>query len=173
MENNLNRFCESLKSLDPDEHKDDLVNLIYEITDLIEEESDISSCYQTIFKFIENCDGSDIGSPGPLVHLVEKNYPDYVLQLLKSIKAKPTSSSIFLLNRILNSELDAKDRKEYLSLLKFLSQNEAVSDISRKEAYEFYEHQLSKRTIQMHAVGRGKAAPLMRALGETRVRANI
>ncbi len=145
MENNLNRFCESLNLLDPDKHTDNLVTLLYEITDLVEEEPDISSCYETIFRFIENCKDADIGSPGPLVHLIEKHYPDYVSELLASIKTKPTNSSIHMLNRILNSELTAEDRKEYLSLLKFASQNKAASEIAREEANEFYEHQLSKR----------------------------
>ena len=146
MENNQNRFCESLSSLDPAQHTDNLVTLLYEITDLVEEESEISSCYRTIFKFTENCQDADIGSPGPFVHLIEKHYPDYVPELLESIKTKPTSSSVHMLNRILNSELTAEDRKNYLVLLKLASQNEAASEIVREEAIAFYEHQLSKRS---------------------------
>ena len=51
-----------------------------------------------------------------------------------------------MLNRILNSELTAEDRKNYLVLLKLASQNEAASEIVREEAIAFYEHQLSKRS---------------------------
>ena len=145
MSNNLDRFCESLNSLDLAGNKDNLVALLYEITDLVQEEPDISPCYEAIFRFIEKCQDADIGSPGPLVHLIEKHYPGYVPDLLTSIQSKPTSSSVHMLNRILNSELSAEDRKRYLELLKLASENEEASEFAREDASDFYEFQLSKR----------------------------
>lgn len=84
----------------------------------------------------------DIGSPGPLVHLIEKFYPNYVDELEASIVRKPTSHTLWMLNRILNSNLSENERASFLELLLQAQTNEIADQNAREEAKHYYEYQL-------------------------------
>jgi hypothetical protein len=66
---------------------------------------------EPILRFMEGHPSIDYGAPGALVHFVErfrsKNYQE---KLVESIRRKPTSHTIWMLNRLINgtTELDAR-----------------------------------------------------------------
>ena len=122
---------------------DELIIKLYDIVDLIEDEDDISSAFECIFIFFENHPDSDIGSPGPLVHLIEKFYPKYIDNLILSLKRSPTFTTIHLLNRILNSELKQDIRTKYMKILELIANSKTINSEISNEAKEYYEHQNS------------------------------
>jgi len=142
MESIIEQFCKALSSLDPKD--DELVSHLYDLTDLLEGASEISTTFGPIFCFIESNPESDLGSPGPLVHLLEDHFPKYVSRLIESIENKPTSIAVFMLNRILNSGLSTETRAKYMSLLASVANNENANTTTKEEAQGFYVHQTNQ-----------------------------
>ena len=134
----IEEFCERLASIDSED--DELMRQLYDATSLIEDVTDISHAFEPIFNFIEVNPEFDLGSPSPLVHLLEVHYPKYVPRLIESLKSKPAYTTVFMLNRILNSDLASNIREQYLSLLTGIANNENTAPTVRKQAKEFYKH---------------------------------
>ena len=146
MSDKIELFCKQLDSLSPVDENDDIVSELYELTDMIQNEKNLPLTYETIFKFLENNADADIGSPGPLVHLIETSYPNYVLRLLESLETKPTYNTIHMLHRILNADLTIKDRQIYMNVLKSISENESNFISVRTEANDLYNYQTSQNS---------------------------
>ena len=140
MENCTSLFCNKLESLQCD---DSVVEKLYKLVDLVEGCKDISETYDSIFTFIENNPVSDIGSPGPLVHLLEESYPDYVPNLISSLQHCPSLTTLWMLNRIINSSRTTEeDRNNYIELLKKISRSNSFNAAVCQQAEEFYNHQI-------------------------------
>lgn len=56
-----------------------------------------------VFDFFERYPNEDLGSPGGLVHFVERSYPEYKARLLFSLRKAPSLSVVWMTNRILNA----------------------------------------------------------------------
>ena len=136
----IKEFCNTLNLL---KENDELIIKLYDVVDLIENEHDISDAFESIFKFFEKHVNSDIGSPGPLVHLIEKFYPKYINNLILSLKRNPTFTTIHLLNRILNSKLEQNTRTEYIKILELIANSKTIDLEISNEAKQYYEHQNS------------------------------
>ena len=139
MSSNILKFCEGLSSYVSSE--EDLVSELYDLIDLVENESDISSAYDSIFNFFESNPNAEIGSPGPLVHFIEKSFPNYVPNLLKSLGLQPTNMTVFMANRIVNAEIDSGTRKLLLNSLKEITLRSDVNSSVRDEAKGYLEFQ--------------------------------
>jgi hypothetical protein len=55
-----------------------------------------------MFRTMERLDGVELGTPGPLVHTLETWRGGYEKLLAESARRKPTSLSVWMVNRILN-----------------------------------------------------------------------
>ena len=143
MEDKLEQFCSELKKLDP-EGSDGLVADLYDLVELIDEKDDISSVFETVFKFFEDYPDADVGNPGPLVHMMERRYPNYMFALLNSVRNNPTYMSVFMLNRVLNSDLSSEKRENYLELLKAAAFGDSEDEIMKENAQELYQYQTER-----------------------------
>lgn len=86
----------------------------------------------------------DFGSPGPLVHFVERFYKrGYEDELVKSISRRPTSHTIWMLNRVINGAKEPVERETFMKVLKSCSENSAADEPAKKVAIHFLER-LSK-----------------------------
>lgn len=114
MDKELFDFIEKLKNSVND---DDFISIAYEITDQLEEKENGFVAVEPILMIIETNPNIDFGSPGPLVHYVERFYEHgYEEKLIDSIKRRPTELTVWMLNRIVNgSEGDKK--KYYIKLM--------------------------------------------------------
>jgi hypothetical protein len=62
---------------------------------------------------MENNSGIDFGSPGPLVQFVERFYKNgYEHKLVESIHRKPTTHTIWMLNRVINGAQTPEEKSE-------------------------------------------------------------
>jgi len=143
MNKDLENFVERLDSLNPADGAD-IVDFLYELTEEIENIEGVEQVIPNIFEFIERYPEVDIGSPGPLVHLIENYYPQYVDYLISSMKRKPTANTVWMINRILNSKINADERKNYLQLLLQAQANEQADHYAREQAKHFYDYQVKK-----------------------------
>jgi hypothetical protein len=109
MEHELNKLMVKLeKSI----MKDDFIDFTYDIVEKIEEREDAFEAIQPIFKLMEKYPNVNFGSPGPLVHFVEKFYKNgYEEKLVESLKRQPTQHTVWMLNRVINGSQG--DRKAY------------------------------------------------------------
>lgn len=98
---------------------------------------------QTILNLLErlsdtpNLDDCALGSPGPLVHELEK-LPGYEPQLIESVSRFPTPLTIWMVNRAMNA-LDQHDERwdQLLAVLKQAAVVRNAAPGAREEAMQF------------------------------------
>ncbi|HEY9102667.1 hypothetical protein [Chitinimonas sp.] len=95
---------------------------------------------EPMFKLMERFPEADFGSPGPLVHEIEA-MNGYQSQLLRSLARKPTSLSVWMVNRILNSCETQQNRDKWLEQLKLIAENQDAPYSARQSAEEFLLYQ--------------------------------
>ena len=96
-----------------------------------------------IFSLLERFPDAEFGSPGPLVHELEA-IPDHLPLLRDSLRRRPTHVTVWMVNRLLNTELSRDQREAWLSELRAASEHPLASEQTRKFAEEFLEHQKVK-----------------------------
>ncbi len=139
MKNKLQQFCLGLENLDASENFGVIVDL-YDLVELIKDEEDISAAFEPIFRFFEKYPDADVGNPGPLVHLMERHYSNYINALLSSVKSKPTYMSVIMLHRVLILGISDQARVEYIELLEAVATNKDSDEGARYVALECCEY---------------------------------
>lgn len=137
------QFELGLFKLKPDD--DDFSYKVDQLVELVPEESR-ESLIPSIFKFFEHHPLDECGMPGPLIHLVEDYYPKYRTILLASLQKTPNSSSILMINRILNSSLSQEERSEYIASLEAVMNNENVNQQLQEEVSSYLDFQSGKNS---------------------------
>ncbi|WP_458777150.1 hypothetical protein [Desulforhopalus sp. 52FAK] len=123
-------------------NEDNLLDSLYEITDALEGVESAQDIIPEIFKFMEALSNADLGAPGPLVHFIERFYPNYDELLLESIARKPVLLTIWMCNRILNDDIGKTRRIKFLEALESIEKNENLGIELREEAKNFLTQQL-------------------------------
>ena len=101
----------------------------------IEENYNQLDSVQPLLRLMERHPLTDVGSPGPIVHFVERFYKKgYEEELLLSLKRMPTLHTVWMLNRLINGTDQAE---VYLDLLKEISENASYDKEIREEALHF------------------------------------
>lgn len=89
-----------------------------------------------ILRLIESNPDEDIGMPGPLVHFAEEYYRrGYERALLESIGRRPTSYSLWMLNRLINGS-SGEERRGYFAVMQRVAQDPELSPEMRNLARE-------------------------------------
>ena len=71
-----------------------------------------------ILRFMEDHPAVDFGTPGALVHFVERFYgKGYEGLLIESIRRKPTAHTAWMLNRLINGTQEADLRQRLIGLM--------------------------------------------------------
>lgn len=115
---------------------------LYCFVDRLEQEPNKRNAIPAIFKFFEAHFDKDLGSPGPLVHFLEEE-DDYFTELQDSIARKPTEITVWMINRILNSE-EQKNKKKWLSMLSAVVSHPHANKETIDSAQEFIDYQKEK-----------------------------
>lgn len=117
---------------------DDFISQTYELTDKWAAEPDSYKAVAPILSFLEENPDVDVGSPGPLVHFVEQfSGNKYETKLLESLRRKPTSHTIWMLNRVINGVEDAAQRRTYVKAMSEAMNHPLVDSIARERASRF------------------------------------
>jgi hypothetical protein len=95
---------------------------------------------RAILKFMEEHPTHDFGTPGPLAHFVETFYGHgYEAELFASINRRPTSHTIWLLNRIINGTKEPAERTKLIKMLREAEINPAADLQAKRSAAHFLE----------------------------------
>jgi hypothetical protein len=95
-----------------------------------------------LFQLLERFPEEDFGAPGPIVQALEE-LPGVEPLLRESLERKPTQHTMWMVNRILNSQLDDTSRASWMQALEAALQHPAADDLARESATEFLQYQRS------------------------------
>jgi len=133
----------ALKAEDFDESLPDAdgIQKLDELTEALELLPEPEHCIRAMFDVMERMPTADLGSPGSLVHALERMRGCYESELVASIKRLPTPSTVWMLNRILNGTRDSKQRQIYLDSLRFAAEHTAATESVKRDAQHFINYQ--------------------------------
>jgi hypothetical protein len=135
-------FLDALAALPSVDEDPDLWRKVYDLTVPLEHH-DNSSIFPALFRFFEQHPHAEHGTPGPLVHLIERALPSgYEQHLLDSIRRKPVPHTLWMANRLLNSPAVAGQLRDSLtSALQTTLGHPEADEVTRQEARQFLRHQ--------------------------------
>ena len=119
--------------------REQYIDFLYDLLDGTSEASVDDTTFVEAFRFIERNADADLGTPGPLIHFLERFYPRYCGRLVESVERRPTSYTLWMLNRILNGSATVPERTDLLSLLARVAGSADVDPDLREQAREFWE----------------------------------
>jgi hypothetical protein len=114
---------------------------LYELTDKLKGDKDELLAIEPILRLIEKYPTTDFGSPGPLVHFIERFVGQYEQKLLESLDRKPTPLTVWMLNRVINGAKNKETRLTLIQKLERISQNPNVDKETKEEALSFLKFQ--------------------------------
>jgi len=127
-------IAEQLRDAPPD--RDDYVEFLSSLLDDAASVTADTETFVEAFRFMERNATADLGSPGPLVHFLERHYPRYVGELVESVRRHATTHALWMVNRALNGTPDQDARSRLQAALSHAAV--AASDpIAREQAREF------------------------------------
>jgi len=131
-----------LRGLRDEDFGDYVPQKLYDITEAVPKLSSPELVVPELFAVMERFPDAELGTPGPLVHTLESL--DYTRELVASIRRRPTPHGVWMVNRILNSDLAETDRQFYLDLLTSVTAHPHATESARDQAQSFIEFQASR-----------------------------
>ena len=112
-----------IKKIEDNIDSDDFEVIMTECMQDIESDYNEPDSIEPLLQLMERQPLTDFGSPGPIVHFVERFYKKgYEEKLISSLKRMPALQTVWMLNRIING---TDNPEAYLSLLKQISENKS------------------------------------------------
>jgi hypothetical protein len=116
-------------------------NLLEEAEKLVAELESLGASVdvvEPILRCLEANPEEDFGTPGPLVHYIERSFRHrYTGQLLQSLKRKPTTHTLWMLNRIFNGAKDEGERNSYMNAFREAHNHPKADQLAREDAAHF------------------------------------
>ncbi len=116
---------------------------LYEAVEVLEPGPLEPEAIAAVFRFFEGHPEADHGMPGPLVSLLEKQRGQYERELTESVARSPVPSTLWMVNRILNGEVDEQSFAEWKALLGEVARSSRNRNL-RQLAREYLEFQESR-----------------------------
>jgi len=151
MQCTVNDVIASLKAFVPTGDESQDVGTLYDILDGFEEMQGRSRAVRTMFGVLERFPSADLGAPGPIVHELEA-IPGFEGSLRASVRRRPTPSTVWMVNRVLNSELTPIQRRTWLTILRSVIRHPAATVSLKQQAKAFLAHQERCNTTRARAV---------------------
>ncbi len=127
-----------LQKLNAVADSDDFIQRASELTEKWSAQEDSEKAIEPILLFLETHPDLDVGSPGPLVHFVEKFFRrGYEAKLLESLRRKPTAHTVWMLNRIINGVKVADQKQQYINAMSEAGKHPLADPLTREEASNF------------------------------------
>jgi hypothetical protein len=113
------------------------------VSDELAQRDDPQNWAPLLFALLERLDTVDLGSPGPVVHTLERwAGPEYRAMLAESVRRKPTPLTVWMVNRVLNA--NPQDADFWIDLLAGIERAPGVSAEAAAEARQFLTYQRSR-----------------------------
>jgi hypothetical protein len=146
MDSNSKTFCHKLATLDVahylnsgDFGASDLELALYDLSDMLEGQ-ELGDTLADIFTFYEKYPNIELGTPGPLVTLIEGSSTDYLPALLASLESRPTYVTVNILARVINTDIDESEKTRFLAIIDAVANHADADESARATAKEYLEH---------------------------------
>jgi hypothetical protein len=133
----------ALNSFEPGRDDTDNLYRLYELFEGFRSLPDRERVAPAMLSLLERFPDAEFGSPGPLVQELEA-IPGYIPLLLSSVRRQPTYHTVWMVNRLLNTELPSAQRELWLSELRTGFLHPLASEQTRTAAKDFLEYQARK-----------------------------
>jgi hypothetical protein len=133
----MSTLAQSLDLLQSTDPRADLTEALDSILEGAESSVDDTQTFEAAFRVFERHPLCDFGSPGPLVHWLERAYPKYISALAASIERRPTEHTLWMVNRILNAKIEAPTRASLIALLKAAANRADIEESTVLSAKEW------------------------------------
>jgi hypothetical protein len=133
----------ALNSFEPSRDDTDSLYRLYQLFEGFRSLPDRDRVAQAMFSLIERFPDAEFGSPGPLVHELEA-ISGYLPLLCDSVRRQPAHLTVWMINRLLNTNLPSDQRGAWLSELRAVLEHPFTSEQTRIFAENFLEHQSAK-----------------------------
>lgn len=108
----------ALDRFEPEPGDDNPLRL-YSITEGFNELSNRKRVVPAMFALMERFPDAHLGTPGPLVHSIESlGFEWYEPLLIDSVRRQPVELNVWMVNRILNTNLEPDHRRRLLDLMR-------------------------------------------------------
>ena len=108
-----------------------------ELTKHLQQNPDGQRACEAMLQALERHPQVEFGAPGPLVHALENYRGQYEQLLLASLNRRPTTTTIWMLNRIINAATGAA-RQPLIDLLHRLQKHPLADEPAQTAAEDFY-----------------------------------
>jgi hypothetical protein len=115
-----------------------------ELTDALMIVPEPDKAIPELFGVMERLSATDLGSPGPLVHTLERLH-GYEGELVRSVRRQPSLLSVWMVNRILNTNLADDARRSYIALLNEALAHPNTPETVREDVRRFIERQINPK----------------------------
>jgi hypothetical protein len=104
------------------------------LTDAWEQSAAGLDAVDSILEFMEENPDVDYGTPGALVHFVERFYrKGYDEKLVESVRRKPTHNTVWMLNRLINGAKTREARQQLVRVMEQARLDPRTDQITRQE----------------------------------------
>ena len=124
-----------------DDLENDNVHYLYDLLEPLNGSIQSERAIEPIFYLIEKYPHADLGTPGPLVHFLEKLVGKYEQPLYRSLERRPTPLAVWMLNRIINAEKDSNQKNRLMDIMAGLLSNAQIDSVTEEWVQEFLEFQ--------------------------------
>lgn len=132
----MNNVAELLAAITVTDEAADLAPHLYEVIEGASEADGTPQAFEAAFHLVERYPLCDFGSPGPLVHWIEKHFPRYVALLEQSVCRRPTEYTLWMVNRILNAHVEAGQRRSLVAAVESAAARTDVEVLTIEAANE-------------------------------------
>jgi hypothetical protein len=134
----------ALNAFEPVDYDVENIGTLYAIFQDFQSIPDRQQAIPAMLSLLERFPDAELGNPGPIVDELEV-IAGYESQLIKSLHRQPTDLTVWMVNRVLNSNLSAPEQAIWLAELKAAGQHPKSSDSTKEWVEEFLEdHGLPK-----------------------------
>lgn len=130
-------FANRLNQLDPLDGPLFFENLVELVSQASAETFEVA--YPAIFRFFEAY--PDIQMLGPFLNILDDICPSYLEEPIQSVESMPSTSTLLMLNRHLNDDLNDSIRNRLITCLRGANDHSTSSPIVRKEAAQYLKRQ--------------------------------
>jgi hypothetical protein len=145
MKQSLDAAIADLSSFEASEWEGENEERLRRIIDSVDLKSNREALIPVLFRLVERNAEALLGSPGPIVHSLEA-VGGYEAELRESLHRRPTPLTVWMVNRLLNSDLPTDERRWWLGDLRRVLEHATATAAAKEDAAHFIEYQ-ARRSV--------------------------
>jgi hypothetical protein len=140
MSQSLEAIIAELNAFEASEWEGENEERLQRLIDSVDLRSNREVVIPILFHLVERNPEALLGSPGPIVHSLEA-VGGYEAALRESLHRRPTPLTVWMVNRLLNSDLSPHERRWWLGDLRRVLEHSTATEGAKRDAGRFLDYQ--------------------------------